>query len=231
MNLTKEKIYQDFKGLKEDVYQTYSKRLCPDTNYEIIGIKVPRLRRLAKKYIQYDVLEYMHALDFKYFEEVQLYGMMLNILKLSTEEYRYFLEKYISKIDSWAICDTFCAGMKICKKEPKLFWNIVKNYVSSENDFKIRFGIVTILDYYIAEEKMPEIIEIVEKVKSKAYYVEMAIAWLLSTCFIKYPEYMLGYLKNKPNISKFVYNKTLSKITDSYRVNDEYKTIIRKMHI
>ena len=88
-----------------------------------------------------------------------------------------------------------------------------------------------LLDHYINYERLPEIIKLVESVKITPYYVQMGISWLLATCFIKYPEYMLNYLQNSPKLDKFTYNKTLSKITDSFRVSKEYKEIIQRMHI
>ena len=58
------------------------------------------------------------------------------------------------------------------------------------------------------------------------YYVRMAIAWLVAECFIKYPEITLGYLKVS-QLPKWTFNKAISKICDSYRVDEEMKEIVR----
>ncbi len=129
------------------------------------------------------------------------------------------------------IFDIFCAGVKITKKEEDLYWDFITNYIYKEKEFEVRFALVMILDHYINYERLPKIIRLAESVKINLYYVQMAISWLLATCFIKYPEYMLRYLQNSPKLDKFTYNKTLSKITDSFRVSKEYKEIIKRMHI
>lgn len=231
MILTKDKVLNDLNQVIDKKYQEFSKKLSPDTNYDVLGIRVPDLRKLVKTYKEYDVANYLLEDNFTSMEECQLYGMILNNQKFSFDEYKPYLEKYIPKIDSWAICDIFCAGVKITKKEEDLYWNFITNYICNEKEFEVRFALVMLLDHYINYERLPEIINLVESVKINPYYVQMGISWLLATCFIKYPEYMLNYLQNKPKLDKFTYNKTLSKITDSFRVSKEYKDIIKRMHI
>jgi hypothetical protein len=55
----------------------------------------------------------------------------------------------------------------------------------------------------------------------------MAIAWLLSICYIKYPKETSKYLDNT-KIDDFTYNKTISKICDSYRIDKETKEKLKK---
>ena len=63
--------------------------------------------------------------------------------------------------------------------------------------------------------------------KREEYYINMAIAWLISECFIKYPALTRSFLENN-NLNKFTQNKTISKIRDSLRVsNDEKKDIVK----
>jgi len=56
----------------------------------------------------------------------------------------------------------------------------------------------------------------------------MAIAWLLAECFIKYPKETDDYL-TKSKINNFTFNKTISKICDSYRVSKEEKERLKSM--
>ena len=62
------------------------------------------------------------------------------------------------------------------------------------------------------------------KIKSNKYYVNMAISWCLSICLIKYYDLTYKYLKNnKQKIDNFVFNKTISKARDSYRLSKTQK--------
>jgi hypothetical protein len=56
----------------------------------------------------------------------------------------------------------------------------------------------------------------------------MASAWAISNAFIKYPELTMRYLKNN-NLDTFTFNKSLQKITESYRVSEKSKKIIKRM--
>ena len=66
-------------------------------------------------------------------------------------------------------------------------------------------------------------------VEREEYYIRMAIAWLLAECFIKYPEVTLAYMKVS-RLPRWTYNKTISKICDSYRVDEETKEMWVNRH-
>ena len=57
----------------------------------------------------------------------------------------------------------------------------------------------------------------------------MAIAWLLSFSFIKYPDYTLSNMKQL-DLDKWTYNKTIQKIIESKRVNDDIKEQLKKQY-
>ena len=55
----------------------------------------------------------------------------------------------------------------------------------------------------------------------------MAVAWLLSICYIKEKEATINYLKNS-HLDDFTLRKTISKINDSYRVSKEEKEQLKR---
>ena len=90
-------------------------------------------------------------------------------------------------------------------------------------------GLVILKCAYVEPDYLSLIFDRVERLASKEeYYIRMAIAWLLAECFIKFPEETLSYLKVS-KLPKWTFNKTISKICDSYRVDDEMKNLLRKM--
>ena len=103
----------------------------------------------------------------------------------------------------------------------------IERYIKSKREYEIRFALVMYLDYFITDEYIELIFERVNKIKSNDYYVEMAIAWLLSFAYIRQKEKTLEYLKNN-KLDKFTQNKSIQKIFESYRVSDEEKKNIRK---
>jgi len=56
----------------------------------------------------------------------------------------------------------------------------------------------------------------------------MAVAWAVSVYYIKFPEQTYGYLKNN-TLDDITFNKALQKITESYRIEDKTKEMIRGM--
>lgn len=219
----KKQIYE----LADEKYKDFHSRLCPGTT-NIVGVRTPVLRNYAKELNRkYSLNELLKEIDDTLYEEIMLQGMLIGLSK-NIEEVLKYTKTFIPKIDNWAICDVFCAGLKITKKYKKEMWNFIQKYLNSDKEFEIRFGIVIILDYYIDEEHLDKNFEIFQKIKNDNYYVKMAIAWAISICLIKYYDKTIKYLK-KAKLDDWTYNKSLQKAIESYRISDEQKEYLRKM--
>ena len=227
----KQKIKKELKQLVDEKYREFHKGLCPGTE-NILGIRVPVLRDYAKKLAkEYEIKELLKNIDNEYYEEIMLQGMLIGLEKDKDKGIQNILkdiEEFVPKIDNWAVCDVFCAGLKITKKHKKEMWDFLQAYVTSGKEFEIRFGVVMILDYYIAEEYLEKNFAIFDHIKSDKYYVQMAVAWAISICLIKFYDKTIEYLK-QAKVDKFTYNKALQKAIESYRITEEQKTELRKM--
>lgn len=222
-----QKIEQEIKNLADLKYKEFHGNLCPGTD-NILGVRVPVLRDYAKKLAKENFKEYLdHPLQ-EYYEEVMLEGMLIGLGKLSLEETFYYLKRFIPKIDNWAVCDVCAAGMRITKKYPREMYDFLQPYLHSEKEFELRFGLVMLLDFYITEEYIDSVLEICNYTKHEGYYVKMAVAWLISIAYIKFPEKTMKLLK-KNDLDDFTYNKALQKIIESYRVEKQDKDRIRNM--
>lgn len=147
----KQKIKEKLFELQDSKYKEFHSRLCPGTN-NIIGVRVPVLRNYAKELVkEYGIEKLLGQIDNKYYEEIMLQGMIIGLTKEEFSTIQNKIEKFIPKIDNWAVCDTFCAGLKITKKYKKEMWNFIQKYLKSDREFEIRFGVVMILDYYVEE--------------------------------------------------------------------------------
>ena len=226
----KEKIKKELLSLADEKYKEFHRNLCPSENKtkNMIGIRIPVLRNYAKQLIkEQKIEELLSQIDDEYYEEIMLQGMLICFLKEDFKTVKKEIEKFIPKIDNWAICDTFCAGLKITKKYKNEMWKFIQKYLKSNQEFEIRFGIVMILDYYIEEEYLDSIFPIFDSITSKEYYVQMAIAWAICEALIKYYDKTLCYLENA-HLDKFTYHKALQKALESYRISDDKKQILRK---
>lgn len=207
--------------LKDDKYKEFHSSLCPGVD-TIIGVRVPVLRKYAKELAKGDWKENFKQIQNDYYEEIMLQGMILGIAIKDIEELKRYLEDFIPKIDNWAVCDVCCAGLKLTQKNQEEIWKFLREYLKSDKEFEMRFGIVMLLDYYINEDYIDKILQIFDDIKSEAYYVKMAVAWAISVCYIKFPEKTEKYLQNN-NLDEFTYKKSIQKIKESYRVTKEQK--------
>lgn len=223
-----QKIKKELLKLADSKYKEFHSGLCPGTN-NILGVRVPVLRNYAKELIkEYEIEELLKQIDNQYYEEIMLQGMLIGLAKQNFQTLQKQIEEFVPKIDNWAICDVFCAGLKITKKYKEEMWNFIQKYLKSKQEFEIRFAVVMILDYYIEEEYLEEIFKIFNTITSQAYYVQMAIAWAVSISLIKFYDRTMQYLETA-KLDKFTYNKALQKAIESYRITDKQKDILRGM--
>lgn len=215
--------------LSDKKYHDFHKRLCPGIE-NIIGVRVPILRKYAKELFDENNIEYiLKQIDDEYYEEIMLKGMLIGLVKKQDiSDILKYIEEYIPKINNWAICDTFCAGLKITKKYKEEVWEFIQKYCKSSKEFEIRFAIVMIIDYYIDENYIYKIFEIFDSIKNQDYYVKMAIAWAISICLIKCYDDTISYLNNA-KIDDWTFNKAIQKAIESYRISNEEKIFLKNL--
>lgn len=223
-------IKEDLIKLVDDKYKEFHSNLCPGTN-NILGVRVPVLRDYAKKISRNNNLEeLLKIIDSEYYEEIMLQGMLIGLEKnISFKKLERYINAFVPKIDNWAICDNFCAGLKITKKYKKEMYELIKKYLKANNEFEIRFAVVMLLDYYVEEKYLKENFEMFNKIKSNKYYVKMAVAWAISICLIKYYDETFEYLKNNKSLDTWTYNKAIQKAIESYRITNERKQELVKL--
>ena len=225
--MIKEEIKQKLFELQDEKYKKFHSSLCPGTN-NIIGVRVPILRNYAKDLLRkYKINELLNQVDNEYYEEIMLKGMLIGLSKEDFITLKAYIEDFVPKIDNWAICDVFCSGLKSTKRYKEEMWNFLQKYLNSKEEFEIRFAVVMILDYYIEEKYLDREFEIFDSIKSRDYYVQMAVAWAISICLIKFYDRTLDYLKSA-NLDDFTYNKAIQKAIESYRLSKEQKEVLRK---
>lgn len=210
-------------SLKDDKNKDFSKKLI-NTKYDILGIKLPILRNIAKEIINTNYTDYLKYNNFKYFEEVMIRGFVIAFSK-SEEILDIYLYDHIKYIDNWSLCDSFCNSLKIVKDKDKYF-NVFKELTKSDKEYFVRVGLISILGHFINDKYIDDILNILDNIKLDTYYVNMANGWLLCECFIKQRDKTLKYLNNS-KLNKQSFNKGIQKCIESYRVSKEDKDYLR----
>lgn len=232
MNLTldwTEERYQEFltylKTFQDLPYHDFHSKITECEN--MIGIKTSILKQIAKEISKGSYQEFIKINNSDLYEPIMIEGFIYGNLKINFEVLENYLDKYLKKVNNWAHVDLLVTSLKQFKKNQEAGFKYAKKLIHSKNNWSIRCGIVILLSYYLHDNYIDKTLEIVSKIKSNDYYVQMAIAWLISTSYIKYKETTLLYLVNLQD--NFVYNKTLSKIADSRRISIEEKKFIRSL--
>jgi len=227
MNNIYEEYRQRLVALAEPAYKDFNLSLMPGTD-NLLGVRMPALRKLAKELAQGDWREYFERNRDRYFEETMLQGMTIGCLKEDLETVLEESRKFLPKISNWALCDSFCAGLKIARENKECFWELIGDCIRSDKPYYIRFAVVMMLEYFIDETYLLEMLLRLDGVENDDYYVKMAVAWAVSMCYVKFPGTTLKYLKDC-RLSDFTYNKALQKICESFVPSENEKAQIRSM--
>jgi 3-methyladenine DNA glycosylase AlkD len=222
-NIIRKQIFE----LIDTDYQKFSAALIPTIN-NVLGVRLPELRKIAKKIVKDDWHTYLETAKDEYFEEIMLQGMVIGYVKTDIEELLFYVASFVPKIDNWSVCDSFCTGLKSTKENKERVWEFLQPYLSSKKEYEIRFGVVMLLDFYIETEYIERVLNLLDCVKHEGFYAKMAVAWAVSICYVKLPDSTMEYLRNN-TLDDFTYNKALQKITESNRVDKETKSLIRSM--
>ncbi|MDY9918800.1 3-methyladenine DNA glycosylase AlkD [Porphyromonadaceae bacterium NLAE-zl-C104] len=224
-------IDQRLQALAENDYKIFNEKLIP-TSYEIQGIRMPALKKLAKELCKEpEIGDYLKNAEFTTYEHVLLYGLVLgNLHKLSLETVFGYADPLILRFDNWAHVDTLTSAFRIFKKYPEEVFDHFLPLKNDEGEFTKRFFVILLMCHYMEEEYIDMTLQHLSEVPQGQYYVDMAIAWALSVGLVKFYDKTLPYLQQK-TFSTFVHNKAIQKARESYRISAETKELLNKMKI
>ena len=226
MDMIVEKLffYQDLE------YRDFNSRLIPNISKDkVIGVRVPILRNIAKEIKDCDYIDdFLDELPHKYQEENLLHGMILSLKYKDIDILLDKLDKFLIYVDNWAVTDII--SPKIFKKSPDLVYEYIKKWISSDKEYVIRFGVVSLLQFYLDDNFKLEELELVKNINCDYFYVKMAIAWFYSFALIKKYDQAIRYFEER-KLDKWIHNKSIQKACDSYRISDDRKEYLKSLRI
>ena len=209
-------------------YKEFQQHLVPTVS-NLMGVRMPALKKLAKEISKGDWREYLHDGSVDTYEDIMVRGLVIGNIKSDFEEFTAHIASFVPLIDNWAVCDCVCANLKQTKKYKFRMWDFICQYLQSEREFDLRFAVIMMMNYYLDDpDYIDEILKIYDNIHSEYYYVRMGIAWALSLSFIKYRDKTLAYLRNN-NLDTWTHNKAIQKITESFRVTPEDKAMLKEL--
>ena len=218
----REKLYE----MADPAYRDFNASLIPGAG-EMLGVRIPRLRALAREIARRDWRRFVSQTECRYFEERMLKGMVIGYAKCPADEKLEHVARFVPEIDNWAVCDCFCWRLRADEREP--MWQFIQPYFHSVAEYEIRFAVVMATGNFIDEEHLEALLKLFGECHCEAYYASMGVAWAVSVCCVKFPQRTMQWLGEGRPLDDRTYNRTLQKIIESYRVSDADKAVIRKM--
>lgn len=215
--------------LADPAYRAFQQPLIPTVPPErVIGVRTPALRALARELAGTSAAETFRAdLPHRYFEENQLHAFLIERIRHFGETVAA-LEAFLPYVDNWATCDML--SPKIFKKHLPVVYERVKQWLQSGHVYTVRFGIVTLLGFYLEDAFQPEMLRMVAEVTVDDYYVKMAVAWYFSIALVKQYDYAIAYIQ-KQILEPWTHNKAVQKAIESRRIAPEQKEYLRSLKV
>ncbi|HZK43452.1 MAG TPA: DNA alkylation repair protein [Syntrophomonadaceae bacterium] len=213
--------------LADEEYKKFSSSLLPNVD-NIIGVRLPELRKIARKIAKDDWRDYLLNIEQEYFEEVMLEGMVIGYIETDIKEKLIHVANFVPKINNWSVCDSFCSSLKFTHDHKEIVWEFILSFIDSKKEYDIRFAVVMMLNYYVVPDYIDRVLDILNKVKHEGYYAKMGVAWAISICYVKFPQKTGEFLKNN-SLDDYTFNIALQKIVESKRIDKETKAFIRTM--
>lgn len=221
-------IKQKLQEKSEEKYRKFSQSLLPNIN-NVLGVRLPILRKIAREiYSQTDWTIFLLQNEFDYMEEIMLQAMIIGLVKDEPQNILELVKNFVPKIDNWAVCDCFCSGLKFTNNNKEVVWNFIQPYFKSDKEYDVRFGFVMLLEYFVDVQYIDKCLKLIDEFKDSRYYAQMACAWALSICYIKFPQKVLVYLK-KSNLDNWTFNKGIQKICESLRIDKDTKAMLKTL--
>lgn len=224
------KIINRIYELADEDYKRFHSSLVPG-NDNIAGVRVPKLRALAKEIAGSDSWrEFLRCESQGIYEEEMLKGLVIGMAKCGTDERLELVKAFVPHIDNWAVCDIFTGGLKAFRKNRELILPYVEQCLLSEEEFTVRFAVCMLMDYFVDEEYIDYTLSRIKGIIHTDYYVMMARAWALSVCFIKQRDKTLELFKTM-SLDRETQNKAIQKCRESLRVSPEDKQMLLSLKI
>ena len=207
MNTLQRQLF-DLQDLK---YREFHSKLMPGIAKEtIIGIRTPVLRNFVKEFRKTDEAKiFLAELPHQYYEENNIHMMLIAQIR-DYETCIAEVNRFLPYINNWATCD------------------LPHKWIASNETYTIRYGIGTLMRFYLDDDFDPSYVTLVAQVWSEEYYVNMMIAWYLATALAKQWESVIPYLEQR-KLPEWVHRKTIQKAVESYRITPEQKVYLKSL--
>ena len=217
-----QELLDELNLLAEEEYCSFHKKLLKNESLNVLGVRIPALRKIAKKYV--NLIDELMGFPDEYYEVTFIKVTAVSLLRY--EEFIRYVDRCVVLLDNWATCDCFAPKCIVGHKQD--FLSYIEKYLSHGGEFYQRFALTTLLHFYVEENYLSLIFEKVSSANNRLYYVHMASAWLVAETLVKFYDTAKNFLL-KETLDIKTHNKAIQKAVESYRLTAEKKNILKGM--
>lgn len=214
---------------QDSKYRDFTIKLNPTIDSKtVIGVRIPDCRLIAKEvFKEGDYQNFLDSLPHKYFDENNVHSFIIEQIK-DYDTVIKELNRFLPYIDNWATCDSLTP--KVFKKHKNELLKEIKKWIKSKHTYTIRFAVEMLMAFYLDEDFDPSHLELVYKIKSKEYYVNMMRAWYFATALAKQKDATMKVIEEK-KLDDWTHNKAIQKAIESYRISDSDKKYLKSLKV
>lgn len=222
-------IKEELLALQDISYADFQAKLITNIPRDLfIGVRVPELRKLAKKVIEEpETSKFLKNLPHKYYDENMLHGLIISEIK-DYDACLVAVDEFLPYVDNWAVCDIM--SPKIFKKNKTALLEKIKEWSASEKTYTCRFGIEMLMSHFLDDDFKPEYLEIALSVNSEDYYVQMMVAWFFATALAKEWDATIKYIEDH-RLDRWTHNKAIQKARESKRITPKEKEYLKSLKV
>ncbi len=222
-------IQERLLALRDEAYAAFNVKLIPGVSSEqMIGVRVPLLRSLAKEYQKHEEAAlFLNTLPHRWHDENMLHGLLISAMT-DYEACLAATEAFLPYIDNWAVCDSLIPAVFGKHKEQLL--EHIRRWIASNRVYTCRFGVGMLMRHFLDDAFQPDYLALAAEVRSNEYYVNMMIAWFFATALAKQWAAAVVYFE-KPQLSPWVHNKAIQKARESRRITAEQKAYLKTLKL
>lgn len=224
-----DEIQKELFTLQDITYRDFQAKLIPNLeNDSMIGVRTPALRKLAKQMAKREEIGvFLETLPHTWFDENQLHAFIIAERK-DFAQCMDELTRFLPFVDNWATCDQL--SPKVFKKHRQELLPYIKEWLGSDRTYTVRFATGMLMEHFLDEDFDLSYPEMVSKVRSEEYYINMMTAWYFATALAKQYEAVLPFIE-EVRLDPWTHNKAIQKSMESNRITTEQKAYLRGLKV
>lgn len=222
------RLSEELRKRTDAEYKAFNEKIV-NSSYKTLGVRTPDMRAIAKA-VPLDcrdkVLSDFFAQDEHFYEDVCVAGY-LAARKGDYERTREYIKKLIPLFGSWAHVDTVIPSLDWVDRD--IILSDFEYLLDCDGQYEVRSYVIMLFDC-LTDERIDFVLDKIKTVRTGEYYIDMALAWLLSECLVKYYDEALPLVESK-TLPVFVHNKAIQKARESYRLSADKKAYLATLKI